>query len=71
MPRLLRVGLLIHVCSSISQVELNICSMLALALHTDNPALPVCSVTFFACVILLRTSCCFSFCSFVSCLIWP
>jgi hypothetical protein len=45
-PRLLRVGLLIHVCSSISQVELNTCLMLALALHTDNPALPVCSVAF-------------------------
>lgn len=30
MPRLLRVGLLIHVCSSISQVELSISSMLGL-----------------------------------------
>lgn len=71
MPRLLRVGLLIHVCSSISQVELNICSILALALHTDNPALPVCSVASLPGLILLRTSCCFSFRSFVSCLVWP
>lgn len=57
MPRLLRVGLLIHVCSSISQVELDICSLLALALQSDDPLSPR---------VPLGVSCSISSCSFVS-----